>query len=62
MVIRICKICNKEIKSEPYSGKLYLVQESYISEQMVSVGGFKWYFHPSCYELKHFWKVIMEVK
>ena len=49
MVKTICQICKKEIVSEPYSGKVCIIQESYTSRTFPTM-----HFHVSCYIQKHY--------
>ena len=46
-----CRICNEEIESDPYSGKVYITQEGYTTNSFPTM-----YFHVNCYLLKHYFK------
>jgi len=52
-MVKKCRICSEEIESEPYSGKVYIIQED-----SATMGVFPtMYFHVHCYILKHYFKL-----
>lgn len=53
-MIKKCEICDKEIESEPYSKKVYIIQED---PTPMAKSFLTMYFHVSCYILKHYFKL-----
>ena len=64
---KICKICDEEIMSEPYSGRVYIIQEEFepysgrvyiVQEDPTILRPFPtMYFHFNCYFKKHYLKL-----